>query len=83
MARIPSWLEIFVFLVENNPQTFTDVMRGSKVSWSSVSKNMQVLDELGVININTVGKKKLIIKTQKFYDNQQMLMDLYKVLDGD
>ena len=83
MAKIPTWLRLFKFLDEKNEyNTFTELAKISNISWTAVSKNLKVLDELGVINIIEKGRSKKIIKTQKFEELRTTLNTIYKFLDG-
>ena len=77
MSSSFAWLKIYRYLDENpDPESAVKIQRDTKMSYVTVLDGIKQLEDLGVINVQKIGRHVNITKTQKFFEVKDIFLEI-------
>ena len=75
---IPIWLQIWKYLdVNKSVSSVSLLMQELKISPVSAYENVIFLEELGIINVLSTTKGKVLTANEKFFSTRSVFKDIY------
>ena len=71
-----TWLDVYLFIRDNHQAEYFLSDLQLNISWVSLLDGVTKLETLGIINSRRENRKKVLFKTQKFYELQPILDEI-------